>query len=154
RPWERYALDRYVVGVVVFGAVPIAATAGALAVMFQVDPARFIPPALMFGAGVTAVWSVVGSLMPGRWPLPNWRDAEDITDHVLALSPITTMRQLYLLGCYSLLGISVLAKGPPGLAVLGLVGVLHVVVRHRWRALYDGAFELKRGLLVMVATFL
>ncbi|MGH2899200.1 MAG: ArnT family glycosyltransferase, partial [Solirubrobacteraceae bacterium] len=53
-----------------------------------------------------------------------------------------------------LLGISVLAKGPPGIAVVGIVGVLHVVLRHQWRALYHGAFELKRGLLLMIATFL
>ena len=70
------------------------------------------------------------------------------------MAPLTTMRQVYLLGCYSLLGVSILAKGPPGLAVVGGVGVFHVVSCNRWRALYDGAFELKRGLLLMIATFL
>src|SRR5262249_42706888 len=89
-----------------------------------------------------------------RWPLPSWDEAGRIADHLLAMSPLTTMRQLYLLGCYSMLGISVLAKGPPGLAVVGAVRVLYVVVNHQWRALYDGAFELKRGVLLMVATFL
>jgi 4-amino-4-deoxy-L-arabinose transferase-like glycosyltransferase len=99
---------------------------------------------------------------PGRYMLsfaPNrprdaWRATAGIADHAFAMASLTTMRQLYLLGCYSLLGVSVLAKGPPGLAVVGAVGVFHVVLLYRWRALYDGAFELKRGLLVMIATFL
>jgi 4-amino-4-deoxy-L-arabinose transferase-like glycosyltransferase len=71
-----------------------------------------------------------------------------------AMAPLTTMRQVYLIGCYSLLGVSVLAKGPPGLAVVGGVGILHVACFHRWRALYAGAFEIKRGVIVMLATFL
>ena len=68
--------------------------------------------------------------------------------------PITTMRQVYLLGCYALLGVGILAKGPPGLAVVGFVGVFHIVLGGRWRALYDGEFELKRGLLLMIVIFL
>ena len=99
---------------------------------------------------------------PGRAALgyaPNrlgdaWRATGGVADHALAMSPIATMRQLYLLGCYALLGVSVLAKGPPGLAVVGAVGVFHIVLLDRWRAFYDGAFELKRGLLLMIATFL
>jgi len=83
-----------------------------------------------------------------------WRATNPIADHLFAMAPLTTMRQVYLLGCYSLLGVSILAKGPPGLAVAGGVGVFHVVLCNRWRALYDGAFELKRGLLLMIATFL
>ena len=83
-----------------------------------------------------------------------WRESRAVADRALAMATITTMRQLYLIGCYSLLGISVLAKGPPGVAVVGLVGVLHIVVMNRWRAFYDGAFEVKRGLLVIIVTFL
>jgi 4-amino-4-deoxy-L-arabinose transferase-like glycosyltransferase len=75
-------------------------------------------------------------------------------EHLLAMSRITTMRQLYLLACYSLLGIGVLAKGPPGLAAVGVVGVMHIVLRNKWIELWNGGFELKRGLLVLVATFL
>src|SRR6185436_4351181 len=153
RPWQRYSPETYLVRGGVFAAVPAAAVICALLVMFQNDPAHFVAPAVAFGAVVTAIWSGVGRLMPGRWPLPNWNDASSIADQMLAMDPITTMRQLYLLGCYSLLGISVLAKGPPGLAVVGAVGVFHIVLLHRWRALYGGAFELKRGLLLMIATF-
>jgi 4-amino-4-deoxy-L-arabinose transferase-like glycosyltransferase len=154
RPWHRYSVDRLLLRCLVYLAVPIAATVGALLVMFQVDPAHFIPAATAFGAAVTVIWGASGRWLRGPWPLPNWGDTAAIADRMLAMSPITTMRQVYLIGCYSLLGISVLAKGPPGLAVVGLVGVLHIALRQRWRALYDGAFELKRGLLVMIATFL
>jgi 4-amino-4-deoxy-L-arabinose transferase-like glycosyltransferase len=83
-----------------------------------------------------------------------WRSTGGIAERAFAMSPIATMRQLYLLGCYALLGVSVLAKGPPGLAVVGAVGVFHIVLLHRWRAFHDGAFELKRGLLVVIVTFL
>jgi 4-amino-4-deoxy-L-arabinose transferase-like glycosyltransferase len=83
-----------------------------------------------------------------------WRAAGAVVDRGYAMAPITTMRQVFLIGCYALLGVSVLAKGPPGLAVVGIVGVLHLVFMNRWRALWEGAFELKRGVLVLVATFL
>jgi hypothetical protein len=52
---------------------------------------------------------------------------------------------------YSLAGVSVLAKGPPGLTVVAVVAALHVVSGWRWRALGNGEFELKRGLLLMSA---
>ena len=59
-----------------------------------------------------------------------------------------------MLWCYALLGVSVLAKGPPGITVVGRVGFFHVVLLGRWRALYDGEFEIKRGLLLMIVIFL
>jgi 4-amino-4-deoxy-L-arabinose transferase-like glycosyltransferase len=90
---------------------------------------------------------------PSRWR-DAWRVSAQIADRALAVSPITAMRQVYLVGCYGLLGVSVLAKGPPGLAVVGAVGVLHVVAMQRWRALYTGGFEIKRGLALMIAMFL
>jgi 4-amino-4-deoxy-L-arabinose transferase-like glycosyltransferase len=154
RPWQRYSPDRYLAIGIVYFAVPIAGTIASLLIMFQIDPARFIPTSSVFGGAVAVIWSVAGRFLPGPWPMPNLADATASGDRMLAMSPIITMRQLYLLGCYSLLGISVLAKGPPGIAVVGMVGALHVVLRHQWRALYHGAFELKRGLLLMIATFL
>ncbi|HET9624903.1 MAG TPA: hypothetical protein VFP84_26225 [Kofleriaceae bacterium] len=111
-PWDRHALDRY----------------------------------LIAGLAFPVVWLAVR----GR----AWAASRDVAARALAMAPITTMRQLYLIACYSLLGISVLAKGPPGVAVVGLVGVLHVVLMNGWRALASGAFEIKRGLLVMIVTFL
>ena len=83
-----------------------------------------------------------------------WQWTGEVAELLFRMKPLTTQRQVYLLGCYSLLGISVLAKGPPGLAVVGLAGALHVIILGRWRALYDGAFELKRGVILMVVTFL
>ena len=77
-----------------------------------------------------------------------------IAERVLGMTRITTMRQVYLLGCYACLGVSVLAKGPPGLMIVGAVGVLHVAILGRWRQLYDGGFELKRGLLLTIVIFL
>jgi 4-amino-4-deoxy-L-arabinose transferase-like glycosyltransferase len=154
RIWDRYALDRLVVRIGVFLAVPVAAGAAIWLPLTALDPGHAQIRGLEVSGGVAVIWTCISVMAPGRWPLLNWREARRITERLLAMSPITTMRQLYLFGCYSLLGISVLAKGPPGLAVVGAVGVFHVLLRHHWRALYDGAFELKRGILIMLGTFL
>ncbi len=79
-----------------------------------------------------------------------WAETDGMADHVLEMAPITTMRQVYMLWCYTLLALSVLAKGPPGLTVVGAVGFFHVVLFGRWRDLYNGKFELKRGLMLMI----
>jgi 4-amino-4-deoxy-L-arabinose transferase-like glycosyltransferase len=84
----------------------------------------------------------------------NWAATARVADHILGMAPITQMRQVYLLWCYAFLGISVLAKGPPAVAVFGLVAVFHVVLLNRWRDLYNGHFEIKRGLLLMIVVFL
>jgi 4-amino-4-deoxy-L-arabinose transferase-like glycosyltransferase len=83
-----------------------------------------------------------------------WYETDAIADHLLDMKPITTMRQVYLLWCYLFIGISILAKGPPGLGVVGLVGIAYVILFGRWRQLYDGAFEIKRGLMLMIVVFL
>ena len=83
-----------------------------------------------------------------------WLETNAIATRLLDMKPITTMRQVYLLWCYAFLGISILDKGPPGLGVVGLVGIAYVVLFGKWRALYDGAFELKRGLMLMIVIFL
>jgi 4-amino-4-deoxy-L-arabinose transferase-like glycosyltransferase len=83
-----------------------------------------------------------------------WAETDRIADRVLRVAPLTSMRQVYLLWCYAFLGIGVLAKGPPGLGVIGLVGVLHVALLGRWRSLYEGGYELKRGLVVMIVVAL
>ncbi|HEU4615752.1 MAG TPA: hypothetical protein VFS15_26835, partial [Kofleriaceae bacterium] len=102
---------------------------------------------------------LMGLLSAGLWHTP-WRilrrpvAGKRVVDRLLAMAPITTMRQVYLLWCYAFLGISVLAKGPPAVAVFGLVAVFHVVLLNRWRDLYHGFFEIKRGLLLMIVVFL
>ena len=112
--WDRYALDRYLLRWVLYLAIPHAALVLALTVLGVLDPANALIRSLEIAGGVTVIWIWIGVAAPGRWPLPCWRDTGPIADRMLAMAPITTMRQLYLIGCYSLLGISVLAKGPPG----------------------------------------
>ncbi len=98
---------------------------------------------------------VRGLLMIGVWGTGGrWADTQPLAERVIGMTPIRSMRQVYLLWCYALLGVGILAKGPPGLGVVGLVGVLHVVLLGRWRALADGFYEVKRGLLVMIVVFL
>ena len=70
------------------------------------------------------------------------------------MAPLTTMRQVYMLWAYTFLGISVLAKGPPGSRSFALVAAFHVILLGRWRDLYDGKFEIKRGLLLMIVVVL
>jgi len=114
-------------------------------------PDRYVLRALL----VVPTWlaRLALALEPGRFGAA-WRSAGAIVDRMYTMAPLTSMRQLYLLGCYFLLGISVLAKGPPGLAVVGVVGALYVLMMQRWRAIYDGGFELKRGLLTMIVVAL
>ena len=58
--------------------------------------------------------------------------------------------QVYMLWFWALLGVSILAKGPPVLAVAGFMCALYVILLGRWKQLFDGAFEIKRGILVCV----
>ncbi|MBA3456802.1 MAG: hypothetical protein H0T42_27180, partial [Deltaproteobacteria bacterium] len=92
-------------------------------------------------------------MVPSIWvPARTWRDTERPAEHLLRVEPITQMRQVYLLGCYFLLGVSLLAKGPPGFTVIAGVLALHVILLGKWRELYDGGFEIKRGLVIMIVT--
>ncbi len=86
--------------------------------------------------------------------LGKWGPTQAVADRALAMAPIATMRQVYLMACYALLGVSILAKGPPGVAVVGGVGVFYVILLGKWRALYNGDFEIKRGLLFASVIFL
>jgi hypothetical protein len=60
--------------------------------------------------------------------------------------PIRNKRQLYMLWFFLLIGISVLAKGPPGIALAGLVCLLYIVITMRWKLLLK--LELIRGVLL------
>jgi len=94
------------------------------------------------------VWPVAWILGGG------WASSDDIAGRALELSPVTTMRQVYLLGCFFVVGISVLAKGPPGAVLVVAVIAFYLVLLGRFRALYEGAFEVKRGLVLVILTFL
>ncbi|HEY5928026.1 MAG TPA: hypothetical protein VIV11_40345 [Kofleriaceae bacterium] len=92
---------------------------------------------------------------PIMWALGrDWASTAGVADKLLGLAPLSSMRQVYLLWCYAFLGISVLAKGPPAIAVFTLVAVFHIVLQNRWRDLYNGKFEIKRALLLMIVVFL
>ncbi|MBA3539429.1 MAG: hypothetical protein H0T79_07345, partial [Deltaproteobacteria bacterium] len=104
------------------------------------SPDRYLVRAVSF----PFVWAYGGS----------WETTDAVAGRLLRVKPLTTMRQVYLLWCYAFIGISVLAKGPPGLAVVAGVIGLHTVLLWRWRAMYEGALELKRGILLAIATFM
>jgi 4-amino-4-deoxy-L-arabinose transferase-like glycosyltransferase len=92
---------------------------------------------------------------PVMWAIGlGWDETAGVAERALRMLPVATMRQVYLLWCYTFLGISILAKGPPGIGVFGLVAVFHVLLQHRWRDLYEGKYEIKRGLLLMIVVFL
>ncbi len=118
------------------------------------SPALWLPALmlLLLGALSHTAWRIL------RLPLVplvrvlrarGWAGTASIVDRLLAMAPITTMRQVYLLGMYFLLGVSLLAKGPPGATVIAATAALHVLLGRRWRALWEGAFELKRGILLV-----
>jgi 4-amino-4-deoxy-L-arabinose transferase-like glycosyltransferase len=83
-----------------------------------------------------------------------WAETNDVANRLLDMPPIVTMRQVFMVWCYAFLGFSVLAKGPPGLTVVGAVGFLYVLLFWKWRDLYDGKFEITRGLIIMILVFL
>ncbi len=126
------------------GAIPREAT-GSL-VEDVVEPAdRHAPDrALLRGLLVVFSWAVSGGTFRHAWQL-----TARLADRLLELAPLTSMRQVYLFWFYALLGVSVLGKGLPALGIFGVVGLCHVALTRNWRALWQGHFEIKRGLLLM-----
>jgi 4-amino-4-deoxy-L-arabinose transferase-like glycosyltransferase len=137
--WERYSLDRYVVRI-----LPIVLALAMVAANLLGRPG---PIGNVLFAAVILVTAVVWAVTIAA---AGWAGTNELADRFLAMAPITTMRQVYLLGCYLLLGIALLAKGPPGVTVVTGVGFFYVVCFNRWGALVSGAFELKRGLITMI----
>jgi hypothetical protein len=87
----------------------------------------------------------------GIAPRAAWLRTAPLADRLLELAPLTSMRQVYLLWFYALLGVSVLGKGLPALGIVGVVGLCYVALTNGWAALWRGEYELKRGLLLMSA---
>lgn len=90
------------------------------------------------------VWSAAG----GSWRIA-WARTQPIVVRLLELAPLTSMRQVYLLWFYALLGVSILGKGLPALGIFGVVGLCHVALTNGWRSLWLGHYEIKRGLALM-----
>jgi 4-amino-4-deoxy-L-arabinose transferase-like glycosyltransferase len=101
-------------------------------------------PGLARGVGVPAPQLVLSlpmlAAVAGMWLWCLW------------LQPVRTRRQLSMLWFYLLIGISVLAKGPPALAVAGGTCLLYLIVSGRWRLILE--VEIPRGLLLAAAVAL
>ncbi|MCA9677965.1 MAG: glycosyltransferase family 39 protein [Kofleriaceae bacterium] len=68
----------------------------------------------------------------------------------LGIAKLTKTRQVYMLWFYAFLGISVLGKGPPALGVVGIVCFFYVALLGRWRDLWNGRYELLRGVILLL----
>ncbi len=66
----------------------------------------------------------------------------------LVIWPMLQMRGFYLLCAYALLGLSILAKGPPGAALALLVCILYLLCTNRFRLLLR--LRIPEGILVIV----
>jgi 4-amino-4-deoxy-L-arabinose transferase-like glycosyltransferase len=88
-------------------------------------------------------WLAGGPPKPGRPPTVLWR--------LIGMLRITKMRQVYFLWFYAFLAISVLGKGLPALGIIGIVNFFYVLLLNRWRDIWDGKYELKRGVFLMIA---
>ncbi len=141
--WDRHALDRYLLAV-----LPVTQ----LAVIVTANLVQHIP--LAQNAVMIFVLGVIVFFWGRAFLKGGWRGVWSIVDHLMAMQPITTMRQVYLLASYALVGVSVLAKGPPGLTVVAGIAAFHVILNWRWRELYGGGFEIKRSLLMTCAVAL
>jgi 4-amino-4-deoxy-L-arabinose transferase-like glycosyltransferase len=84
----------------------------------------------------------------GAWRVTWWRTGP-VVDHLLALRPLRSMRQVYMFWFYALLGVSVLGKGLPALGIIGVVGLCHVALTGGWKSLWRGDYEIKRGIVLM-----
>ena len=137
-------------------------------IALRVFPApAIVLPAFMAVLGaccVSPVWSYVrvplvypvrALAFPVVWAFGGtWESTAHAADKLLGMEPVTTMRQVYLMWAYTLLGVSILAKGPPGVTVVIAVAFFYVALLGKWRELYDGKFDIKRGLLLMIVVFL
>jgi len=74
--------------------------------------------------------------------------------HVTRVAPLRRTGQVYMLWFWAFVGISVLGKGVPGFGLVGVCAAIYVVFFARWRALWDGGFEVKRGVVLLLITVL
>jgi 4-amino-4-deoxy-L-arabinose transferase-like glycosyltransferase len=64
--------------------------------------------------------------------------------------PLEREGQIHMMWFWSLLGVSVLAKGPPAVAVAGFACAGYVILLGKWRDLLDGKYEIKRGIILFL----
>ena len=64
-------------------------------------------------------------------------------------APLRRTGQIYMLWFWTFVGLSVLGKGLPGFGLAGVCCALYVVFQWKWRDLYEGRFEIKRGAVLL-----
>jgi 4-amino-4-deoxy-L-arabinose transferase-like glycosyltransferase len=129
---------------------------------FWAQPA--LAPGLRFPVPGVVIAVLIGLLSLGMWSLPyralglsieqssGWRATKPAWwQRVFGMERITTMRQVYILWCYTFLGVSVLGKGPAAIGILGVVAFFYIALTNRWQELLAGKFEIKRGLFLLLA---
>ena len=106
----------------------------------------------LIGLGATlAIGVLVGWLLGiPNVEMPAWRDAHPWARRYTDQQPLNRTGMIYALWFWSLVSISVLGKGLPGLGIAGVVCGLSVVFQNRWRQLVSGRFQILRGLVLLV----
>ncbi len=102
-------------------------------------------------------WPLVPPLALYVWATmtgPAWRTAINHARHITAVSPITRSGQIYILWFWAFVAISILGKGIPGFGLVGVCCFLYVVFNFRWHDLWNGRFEIKRGIVLLLITVL
>jgi 4-amino-4-deoxy-L-arabinose transferase-like glycosyltransferase len=74
-----------------------------------------------------------------------------IVQKLVRMLPLAHESQIHMLWFWALLGVSVLAKGPPAVAVAGIACAFYVILLGKWGDLLDGRFEIKRGVIIFLA---
>ncbi|MBK9033349.1 MAG: glycosyltransferase family 39 protein [Myxococcales bacterium] len=95
------------------------------------------------GGLILAVQGIAGE--PGGWPLALQR-ARRFAD----VEPLRRDGQIYLIFFWAFIAISVLGKGIPGLGIAGVCCATFVIFQNRWARLFDGRFEIKRGVALLL----
>lgn len=109
--------------------------------------------ALGFGDVSLVAWVLTPPLALYVWATmsgPVWSTALGHARHLTRLQPLARTGQLYMLWFWAFVAISILGKGIPGFGLVGVCCVAFVIFTWRWRDLWDGRFELKRGLVLLL----
>ena len=83
-----------------------------------------------------------------------WSKGLELARHVTRTLPLQRTGQIYMLWFWAFVGISILGKGIPGFGLVGVCCATYVVFTVRWRELWHGAFEVKRGIVLLLITVL
>lgn len=97
-----------------------------------------------------AVGSALALLSLMAWRPVWWQKLMARAGEGGVLRPVTTIRQLAMLAFFALLGVSILGKGLPAFGIAGVVAAIVVLSFGRWRALLGGAYELRRGFVILL----